>query len=92
MAEGAEGSLISRAIIQEGPVGLPPDLLLNELKIAQSFANFNGEHAILDTDAFIAERMPFDLGEVKKRLGILHDRINEAFRALVTPHALDAWK
>ena len=92
MAEGAEGSLISRAIIQGGPVGLPPDLLLNELKIAQSFANFNGEHAILDTDAFIAERMPFDLAVVKKRLGVLHDRINEAFRALVTPHALDAWK
>jgi uncharacterized protein (TIGR04255 family) len=92
MAEGAEGSLISRAIIQEGPVGFPPDLLLNELQITQPFANFNGTHAILDTDAFIAERMPFNLGEVKKRLGVLHDRINEAFRALVTPHALDIWK
>jgi uncharacterized protein (TIGR04255 family) len=92
MAESSEGSLISRAVVQEGPVGFPPDLLLNELKITQSFANFNGMHAILDTDAFIAERMPFNLGEVKKRLGVLHDRINEAFRALVTPHALDVWK
>jgi uncharacterized protein (TIGR04255 family) len=92
MAESAEGSLISRAVVQEGPVGFPPDLLLNELKITQSFANFSGLHAILDTDAFIAERMPFNLEEVNKRLGVLHDRVNEAFRALVTPHALDAWK
>jgi uncharacterized protein (TIGR04255 family) len=92
MAESAEGSVISRAVVQEGPVGFPPDLLLNELKIAQSFSNFSGMHAILDTDAFLAERMPFNLEEVKKRLGVLHDRINEAFRALVTQHALEVWK
>lgn len=92
MAESPEGSVISRVVVQEGQVGFPPDLLLDQLKIAQSFANFNGVHAILDTDAFAAERIPFNVGEVKKRLGVLHDRINEAFRALVTQHALDAWK
>jgi uncharacterized protein (TIGR04255 family) len=91
MAESSDGSVISRAVIQEGKVGFPPDLLLNELKIAPSFANFCGVHAILDTDAFYAERRPFDLGEVKKRLDVLHDRVNEAFRALVTQHALDVW-
>ena len=92
MAESSEGSVISRAIIQEGQIGFPPDLLLNQPKIAQSFTSFNGVHAILDTDAFLAERIPFDVSEVKKRLGALHDRINEVFRALVTQHALDAWK
>jgi uncharacterized protein (TIGR04255 family) len=92
MAESTEGSVISRAVIQEGQVGVPPDLQLNELKISQQFANFSGVHAILDTDAFHVERVPFDLADVKKRLGVLHDRINEAFRTLVTQHALDAWK
>ena len=92
MAESTEGSVISRAVIQEGQIGVPPDLQLNELRLSKPFANFSGVHAILDTDAFHVERVPFDLGEIKKRLGGLHDRINEAFRALVTQHALDAWK
>lgn len=91
MAESAEGSVISRAVIQEGQIGVPPDLQLNELRLSKPFATFSGVHAILDTDAFHVERVPFDLGEIQKRLGGLHDRINEAFRALVTPHALDAW-
>jgi uncharacterized protein (TIGR04255 family) len=91
MAESAEGSLISRAVIQEGQIGVPPDLQLNELRISQPFANFSGVHAILDTDAFHVERVPFDLADVRKRLDILHNRINEAFRALVTQHAISAW-
>lgn len=92
MAESPEGSVISRAVLQEGQVGFPPDLLLNQLKIAPSFANFNGVHAVLDTDAFLAERMPFNIADVKKRMDLLHDRVNEAFRALITGHALEAWK
>jgi uncharacterized protein (TIGR04255 family) len=92
MAESNEGSLISRAIIQEGKIGVPPDLQLNELKISQAFTIFNGVHAILDTDAFHVERVPFDVVAVKKRLDVLHDRINEAFHALVTQHARDVWK
>jgi uncharacterized protein (TIGR04255 family) len=91
MAEGTEGSVISRTIIQEGQVGFPPDLQLNDLKISQSLASFRGVHAIIDTDAFFAERLPFDLSEIKKRLSILHDRTNEAFRSSVTQHALDVW-
>ncbi len=91
MAESTGGSVICRAIIQEGQVGFPPDLQLNELKISPSFANFRGVHAIIDTDAFFVDRMPFDLADVKKRLDVLHDRIIEAFRASVTQHALDAW-
>jgi uncharacterized protein (TIGR04255 family) len=92
LADSPDGSVISRAVIQEGQIGFPPDLALNQLKIAPSFANFNGVHAILDTDAFLAERIPFNIGEVKNRLGVLHDRINEAFRALVMQYALDVWE
>ena len=92
LAESPDASVISRVVIQEGQVGFPPDLVLNQLNIAQSFANFSGVHAILDTDAFIAERMAYNAAEVEKRLDKLHDRIMEAFRALVTDHALSVWK
>jgi uncharacterized protein (TIGR04255 family) len=92
LAESPDASVISRVVTQEGQIGFPPDLVLNQLNIAQSFANFSGVHAILDTDAFIAERMAYNAAEVEKRLDKLHDRIMEAFRALVTDHALGVWK
>ncbi len=91
LAENPGASMVSRVVIQEGRIGFPPDLLLNQLNIAQKFANFTGIHAILDTDAFVAERIPYGATEIEKRLGALHERINEAFRALVSPHALAVW-
>jgi uncharacterized protein (TIGR04255 family) len=91
LAEHPGASIISRVLIQEGRIGLPPDLLLNQMSIAQKFADFTGIHAILDTDAFVAERIPYGATEIEKRLGALHERINEAFRALVSPHALAVW-
>jgi uncharacterized protein (TIGR04255 family) len=92
MTESPEGSVVSRAVVQEGQIGFPPDLVLNQLKIAPRFSTFNGLHATLDTDSFFAERTTFDPSEVKRRLTVLHDRVNEAFKALVTQHALDVWK
>ena len=92
LTESPDASVVSRVVTQEGQIGFPPDLVLNQLNIAQSFANFTGVHAVLDTDAFFAERMAYNAAEVEKRLDKLHDRIMEAFRALVTDHALGVWK
>jgi len=92
MVESTEGSVISRTVIQDGQIGFPPDLQWNELKLSGSFATFRGVHAVLDNDGYLAGRLPLDLADIRKQLGILHDSVNEAFRASVTQHALKAWE
>jgi uncharacterized protein (TIGR04255 family) len=86
-----DGSLVSRAVIQEGQIGLPPDLLMNGLKIAKPFSEYHNLHAVLDTDAFYPERSSFDLGEIRRRLAILHGKTSVAFYSSVTPYALSTW-
>ncbi len=87
-----EGTLTSRAVIEDGPIGFPPDLQMSGLSIAKPFSEYRGLHATLDNDAFYATRSSFDLAETQRRLSILHDKVIAAFRSSVTPHALAAWK
>jgi uncharacterized protein (TIGR04255 family) len=90
--QGDEGSVISRTVIQQGQIGFPPDLLqLMNLKVASRFTQFSGTHAVIDTDAFLVQRIPFDLADVRKRLHTLHKRIDQSFYATVTEHALASW-
>jgi uncharacterized protein (TIGR04255 family) len=86
-----DGTLIARTVIQQGKIGFPPDLQMCGLGIAETFAGFQGLHAILDTDAFYPERMPFDLNAIKERLSVLHDKTSVAFRSSVTAYALSRW-
>jgi uncharacterized protein (TIGR04255 family) len=92
LTEGEDGMIISRTVIQQGRIGFPPDLAqLMTLKVEQRFEQFEGAHAIIDTDAFLAERIPFDLGEAKRKLKVLHDRTGRSFRETVTDHARSVW-
>ncbi len=95
LTRGDRGSVISRVVIQQGQggqIGFPPDLMqAMGLKIARRFMQVAGLHAIIDTDAFEAERINFDLAEVRKKLIVLHDRIAKSFRATITEHALAVW-
>jgi uncharacterized protein (TIGR04255 family) len=59
--------------------------------IASRFTEKEGLHAILDNDASVVKREVFDLGNIRERLTSLHDEINKAFYATVTPAALAAW-
>ncbi len=86
------GSLISRTIIQNGPLGFPPDLQPIGLNLEPRFAQVSGEHATLDTDGFLECREAFDIDNLRIRLLALHDEIIKSFRATVTDHALSVWK
>jgi uncharacterized protein (TIGR04255 family) len=85
------GTVTARTIIQNGQLGFPPDLLPTGLKMMASFMEFNGIHAIIDTDGSFEGREAFDLGRLKERLVTLHDEISKSFKATVTDHARSVW-
>jgi uncharacterized protein (TIGR04255 family) len=90
IAEGV-GQVVSRTIIQSGPLGLPPDLLPESLPIAERFRGVNGEHAVIDTDGSHTDRRSFDIAEISQRMGALHDLIIKTFQATVTDYARTTW-
>lgn len=70
----------------------PPDLgpfislrLKHDPKQTESFG-------LLDTDHFIEERAAFNVANTIKRADDLHDNLDQSFRELVTPDAINAWK
>lgn len=87
-----EISVLARTIIQNGRVGLPPDLLETRLGLDGRFRNLQGLHAILDTDGFTERRETIDIQRVLNRLNDIHEEITKAFRATVTDMALNAWE
>lgn len=91
VAMNAVGQLISRVIIQDGHVGLPPELMALAPRLAPRFTQPNGRHAIIDTDAFHEQREAFSLEKLESRLVALHDEILKSFEATATPHALAVW-
>lgn len=86
------GSLISRIILQDAPLRLPPDLHPIGLQVAPRFAKINGTHAVIDTDAFYDTREAFNINVIKNHLEILHDEITKIFRIVATEYALNIWK
>lgn len=85
------GQLVSRVIIQNGRVGLPPELTAGAPKVNSRFTQPEGPHAILDTDAYCEQREGFDLSKLETRLSVLHDEILKSFNVTVTPHATKTW-
>ena len=81
----------SRTIIQNGEIGFPPDLQPLGLKVSESLSVAQGEHAIIDTDASISERQPFDMSTIETHLDRLHSLASDCFKASITPHATGAW-
>lgn len=86
------GNVLSRTIIQNGPLGFPPDLQPIGLQVAERFINVSGVHAIIDTDGSNETREAFDLDALRGKLQALHDEIIKVFQATVTEHALNVWK
>lgn len=87
-----DGNLVSRVVIREGAITLPPDLQPATLKTEERFSNLKGLHAILDNDHFSAERVDFDISKIRLKFEGMHEKIDEAFRATVTPFAIKQWK
>ena len=81
----------SRAIIQDGEMGFPPDLQPMTLKVGERFTQLRGRHAIIDTDGWVEMREPFRLDRIREELTLIHDGIEKTFRASVTEKAWSAW-
>jgi uncharacterized protein (TIGR04255 family) len=85
------GQLMSRVIIRDGRIGYPDNFSIQPLQPDLRFTQFEGRHAILDTDAFHLHREPFNVGNICSRMDALHEIIRQSFYATVTSHALAAW-
>ena len=87
----SNGQLISRVIIQKGRVALPPEISALAPHINPRFTQQEGLHAVVDTDASIALREPFDAQRIESKLTAFHDEIITSFEATVTPYAFSVW-
>jgi uncharacterized protein (TIGR04255 family) len=90
-AEMGAVKLVSRTIVQTGPVALPPDLDLMGLQIEPRFGEHSGLHAVIDNDGFVERREPFSTTVVDSHLAAIHKFIRLAFEATATPHAFTKW-
>jgi uncharacterized protein (TIGR04255 family) len=89
-----EGKLLSRVVIQTGPIGFPPDLFLQavELKLNARFTQSSGQYAIIDTDGFNDQRdSSFERTMIEQKFHGLHKRVDGTFHAISTPYAVEAW-
>jgi uncharacterized protein (TIGR04255 family) len=91
MIEVSGAKLLSRVVIQNGPVGVPPDLQSMNGKLAPRFATYQGEYAIIDTDCFIDVRGGIDRATIQKKFHELHEHVDAAFYATITEHAVATW-
>lgn len=92
VVQNVSGTLVSRVVIRNDTLAIPPDLSPLKLKLDDRFSSIKGLHAILDNDQFTEDRTDFNLGEVSVKLNSMHDRIKEAFHATATPFALEQWQ
>lgn len=84
-------NVLARAIIQNGQVGFPPDILPNVLNLDERFLKLRGLHATLDIDGSTDQREVFSMEMVQSRLEAIHGEIEKAFHATVTKNALQTW-
>jgi uncharacterized protein (TIGR04255 family) len=83
-------TLLSRVIIQNGPFGVPPDLV--GIKVGRKFLEISGMHATVDTDAFYKSRKLFNMSELKDDFNKLHNATSNAFKEITTDYAFSIWK
>ncbi len=86
-----EIKLRSRVIVQDGPLGFPPDVSPSGLVVQSRFLEVKGRRAILDNDGFIDGRWVFLLKQVEKQVNDVHEVISAAFRVAATDHARAVW-
>jgi len=84
--------VIARTIVQNGPIGFPPDLQPMGLMVTEKFKALNGQHAILDTDGSHDRRDAFDLRRIETLLSRVHAAVIKAFMATVTQRAIQTWE
>jgi uncharacterized protein (TIGR04255 family) len=91
LTQVSNAKLLSRVLTQDGPLGFPPDLGQHTLELQERFKGAPSRHAILDTDGFVEQRIPYTIAAVRKHLNELHEIIGDAFKALAMPYAFKKW-
>lgn len=89
--EVGNAKLISRVVIQDGPLTFPPDLQPRNLIVEEKFTAYSGLCAILDNDGFIDVRESFSDVKIYDNLDNIHKVIGAAFKATTTPYAFTVW-
>ncbi len=87
----SSAKLLSRVLTQDGPLVFPPDLGPHTLELQERFKGAPTLHAILDTDGFVEQRIPYSIASVRQHLNELHEIIGSAFKKLATPYAFKKW-
>lgn len=86
------GTLMTRVHRMAAPLGFPPDLQPGGLMIHPKFQTKEPcEHAVIDTDHFVAGPMPVDGARLRDQMLSLHQAIKSIFNATITDYARDAW-
>ena len=84
-------TLLSRVIVQEGPLAFPPDVQQGQLLVNAMLAKYSGIYALLDNDGFYQSREAFDLMTIKAHLDEIHGVVSKAFKAMTTDYARETW-
>jgi hypothetical protein len=84
-------NVTSRTVIQDGPLGFPPDLQPHPFVVPARFQSLKGIHALLDFDGCVERRETFKIDVIRNRLLVIQDEIAVAFKATVTEHAMKVW-
>lgn len=91
LAQVSGAKLLSRVFTQDGPLGFPPDIAQHGLQLQERFVGPPTLHAILDTDGFVEQRIPYSIDDVRKQLTALHRIVSDVFKGLATEYAFEKW-
>lgn len=85
------GQLVVRLFQTAQGVVLPPDLVPGDIELAQIQLAPNERVSILDIDHFSVTQRDYEPAKLMDDMWALHDASDKAFRAAVTPRALERW-
>lgn len=85
-------STVSRVIARSGKIAFPPDMAGLPVQINSRFTEYEGIHALVDTDSFQTIHSPMEIQKLRATLHQLHDSVENAFNAVTTAFARADWK
>jgi len=85
-------TLLMRTMRVPNGIVAPPDLVPLRLNIRPRFLEHRGDTVMIDGDCFQDERCDFSPVSAEDGLRNLKGYLSSAFKALVTPHALEVWE
>lgn len=86
-------NVIARTVILNGSFNFPLDTQLGSLVVNKRFVEeISGLHSSLDIDSSTSERQKYSINLVSDELAKIHAEVENAFKEIVLPYALEAWK